>query len=316
MVRVAKHRFVDAHQYEAAIRAANVRGLSTTRGKFNADLLKVDFERLWMQSGQESLPISSHIDVPGDRAPIFFLTGSGEPSIQTSGLDLVPGQLLFWKGGSSHYQRVQRGRWGSMSLTPADLATASIALVGKSIAPPNDTTIFKPTEGSMERLMSLHAEARRLAEEAPDRISHPEVGRALENALVESMISCLSVSEEGSLRVLSHVHTRIMQRFEELVFENAGRPLYLPEVCKKVGASERTLRRCCQEQLGVAPNRYLLLRRLHLAHRELMVCDPRAVTVTEVATSFGFWQLGRFAGAYRALFGESPIETLRRPRAH
>ena len=45
--------------------------------------------------------------------------------------------------------------------------------------------------------------------------------------------------------------------------------------------------------------------------------DPEeyaAATVTEIATEFGFWQFGRFAGEYRALFGEPlpPRSTARR----
>jgi transcriptional regulator GlxA family with amidase domain len=35
--------------------------------------------------------------------------------------------------------------------------------------------------------------------------------------------------------------------------------------------------------------------------------------VTDIATRFGFWQLGRFSVEYQALFGESPSTTLRYP---
>jgi AraC-like DNA-binding protein len=35
-------------------------------------------------------------------------------------------------------------------------------------------------------------------------------------------------------------------------------------------------------------------------------------SLTDIAMAFGFWHLGRFAGAYAALYGCTPRETRRR----
>ena len=62
----------------------------------------------------------------------------------------------------------------------------------------------------------------------------------------------------------------------------------------------------------MSPKQYLLLRRMQLARWALRAASPEATTVTELATRYGFWQLGRFAVEYRALFGETPSATLQR----
>ena len=63
----------------------------------------------------------------------------------------------------------------------------------------------------------------------------------------------------------------------------------------------------------MGPKHYLLLRRMHMVRRTLRQSAPAHTTVTEAAMRYGFWQLGRFAGEYRALFGEAPSATLARP---
>jgi AraC-like DNA-binding protein len=65
--------------------------------------------------------------------------------------------------------------------------------------------------------------------------------------------------------------------------------------------------------LGMGPIRYLTLRRMHLVRQALLRADASKATVTRIVTDHGFWELGSFSVAYRALFGESPSETLRRP---
>ena len=83
--------------------------------------------------------------------------------------------------------------------------------------------------------------------------------------------------------------------------------------CAAIGVAERTLRASCEEYLGMGPIRFLTLRRMHLVRQALLSAVPPTSTVSRIATDHGFWELGRFAVAYRAAFGELPSETLKRP---
>ena len=126
------------------------------------------------------------------------------------------------------------------------------------------------------------------------------------------MVRCLAEGVGAQTTVRALRHQVIMVRFEEYLEANPDRPLYLPEICQAIGVAERTLRVSCEEHLGMGPIRFLTLRRMHLVQRALSRAEPSSVTVTRIVADHGFWELGRFAVAYRTLFGESPSETLRR----
>ena len=54
----------------------------------------------------------------------------------------------------------------------------------------------------------------------------------------------------------------------------------------------------------------MLRARLDQVHEALKRRDKQA-TVTAIATKYGFYELGRFAGRYKVCFGEYPSDTLR-----
>ena len=107
-----------------------------------------------------------------------------------------------------------------------------------------------------------------------------------------------------------------MSQFRTIVEANADRALYMAEISAAIGVSARTLRTCCREHLGMGAGKYLTLRRMHLARQALGQTTSGTATVTEAATRYGFWELGRFAVGYKALFGEMPSQTLRRERGN
>jgi transcriptional regulator GlxA family with amidase domain len=85
----------------------------------------------------------------------------------------------------------------------------------------------------------------------------------------------------------------------------------LSELCHITGISERGLRNAFYCVHGMSPTRALLAKRLLGVREVLRDSATRPTTVTDVATGYGFYELGRFAVTYKEAFGESPSETLR-----
>jgi AraC family transcriptional regulator, ethanolamine operon transcriptional activator len=88
-------------------------------------------------------------------------------------------------------------------------------------------------------------------------------------------------------------------------------PVSLSRICHLVGLSERALRNAFYGVRGMSPKRCMLAERLQGVRRALSDSSTRPTTVTNIATDYGFYELGRFAATYREVFGEKPSETLR-----
>jgi len=305
--------FTDPHRYQASVRGAEVQLFVTTKGEFCAELTQINLHKVWMQRACETLPRVMHSAVSKKRAPVVFLSHANQAAMQHSGMEVPPGAIVVDGLGAVHHHRSWGPcHWGSMSLTPEDLAEAGRVINGRELAVPSVTHLIRPAPSVMQRLLSLHESAARLAKTAPDRLAHTEVARSFEQAMIHAMVRCLA-DRPVDRRAATRQHGVIIERLANLVQVNHDRPLYLAEICAATGASESTLRRCCQEHLGMGPVRYLWLRRMSLARTALLQADPTTATVTGIATGHGFWELGRFSVGYRALFGETPSASLRRP---
>ncbi len=78
--------------------------------------------------------------------------------------------------------------------------------------------------------------------------------------------------------------------------------------------SVRALQEGFRRHVGMSPMAYLRVVRLRRAHGELRSAHPSHTGVAAIAHRWGFAHLGRFAAAYKAMYGESPLQTLRAPR--
>ena len=304
--------FTDPFPYQSTFRSADVELFPIVKGEFRAELVQINLTKLWIHGAHENLPRVYVGAIKPDRAAIGFLSDANQPAMQHCGMEVLPGDIIINNADMMHRRTAANCNWGSMSLTPDDLDAACGAITGRNFSKALLKHLVRPSPSLMSRLLKLHGMVGQIAKTTPNLFMLPEVVRALEQELIHVMIRCLTEGQFSEMTAGGRRHDTIVARFEEFLEANPNKPLYLPEICAAIDVAERTLRVACEEHLGMGPIRYLALRRMHLARRALLRANP-STTVTQVATDHGFWELGRFAVAYRALFGESPSESLHRP---
>jgi transcriptional regulator GlxA family with amidase domain len=172
--------------------------------------------------------------------------------------------------------------------------------------------LFLAPEVQRVRLISLMNDVERLAREEPWIVQMPAPAKALEDTIMEALLACLTLGQPSRARTAPGHHRRIVARMECALRERPEEMLSLSDLCAEVGVAQRTLNLACAEFLGQSAMRYARERRLDHVRACLLMSDPAVTRVTDVATRYGFWELGRFAQAYRRRFGEHPSKTLRR----
>jgi AraC-like DNA-binding protein len=303
--------FANPDDYQAGIGNASVNLIVTGGGDFNARLTWLNLHRLCVLRGHENLPRIAFFSLSPTQVFVSFPASAGSP-FTYDGLRLQLGDVVFHSPGERMHQRINgESRWGLISLPPKQLAACSKALTGLKITSPPAGRVLRPSRSAALRLLRLYSKTCRLAETRHELIANPEVARAIEQELLHALVNCLSADDaKGNLKTSRH-HADIMVRFEDVLTAHRGPHPNMPALCAAIGVPERTLRVCCTEFLGMSPTRYLLLRRLNMARSALRRADPATANVAEIARIHQFMEPGRFAVAYRAIFGEMPSTTLR-----
>ena len=311
MPGVAARTFADPYEYQTFTCDAQHRVVVTARGAYNAKTTRIDLHSVQLRRAWQSLPTISHLAIPDGRSAICFSIDGCEKLGVWGGKEVQSDGLFIVHAGGEFFSQVsERTGWGSVSLSSEVLAASAQSLLGRELTLPPAVQVTQPHSAAMARLSALHKAAGDLAETAPELLARPEVAEAIEAELLRAAVACLT--DAAAVHEHSTPRLKVMSRFEQFTNSCPDRPLYIMDVCKGIGVSERTLRLHCLEHLGLSPHRYLWLRRMHQVRRALMLADASAKTVTEIATDHGFWELGRFSVAYKKLFGEPPGASLRR----
>ncbi len=176
--------------------------------------------------------------------------------------------------------------------------------------------VFRLPSHRIDRFRSIMGQFDGSLQRAPADFQSTAAQRAAEHKLVPEIRAVLGAPNVIKPALGRHLVSRrqIIRMAMAVVEQHDGEYLSLEQLAASAGVSERTLRDAFQQYFGVAPVQYLNRRTLHQVRKALKAADPSLTKVTEIATQFGVWELGRFARDYCSLFGELPSETLRKQR--
>ncbi|GAA4592547.1 AraC-like DNA-binding protein [Actinoplanes octamycinicus] len=188
------------------------------------------------------------------------------------------------------------------------------ALLGHPVEGPIDLPVaFDLTGGpahSWSRLIRLlHDEL----EHETSLIYQPQIAEHLCSSVLSGLL--LSVPHRYHDELVTPAAAgppRAIRRVLDTINAEPDRPFTVADLAREARMSVRSLQEGFRRHVGCTPMAYLQEVRLTRAHETLRHADPATVTVAAVAHRWGFAHLGRFASAYRARFGASPSETLRR----
>ena len=309
----------EAYAFEAIKLAAgaNVLGFGNAIGKtFHARLTRVSLDRLSVGLGKASASVALSSGVPN--AHVFLFATEPSAARRISGWT-VGHQHIFHPRPNDHAFSVSPRQPGASAVitVPFDLLAAyggGVTGLDPNV-PLHDDRLFLAPEAQRTRLVSLMNDVERLAREEPWIVQMPTPAKALEGTIMEALLACLTMGQPSRNRAAPGRHRQIVANLERALRERPEEMLSLSDLSAELGVAQRTLNLACEEFLGESAMRYARGRRLDHVRHCLLTSDPAATTVTAVAMSYGFWELGRFAQAYRLRFGEHPSKTLRRNAA-
>jgi AraC-like DNA-binding protein len=304
--------FRERDDFAAALREDGSGSLIVTdNGTFQARLTRIALRQMRLIIVQELLARVLLYCVPLNVALVSVSIGRTLPQIW-GGTDPAAGEIVTVGAGHRTYVRsVGHSHWGALLLPTRFLSSHAQLLTGSAVEVPAGVSHWRPSAKASRHLIRLLTSVARVAQRRADVIATSEAARTLEEELIDAAIACLS---EAPVKISSDTtdrHTHIMGRFEDLLQAHPEKAFTTAELSEALGVSGRTLRTCCGDHLGMGPNEYIYLRRLHILRRELRSADAATANVADLAKQYGFGEAGRVAGDYRKRFGELPSVTLR-----
>ena len=245
----------------------------------------------------------------------FSLRGSSEVINHVGAVECTAGQAVV-SSPAGHVMRSARGSARiTVSLTKAAIVDQLAALLADAPArPPEFSPIVNLASADAQRL-TRHVGLAAAELDDPASARNPILLGMYEQLIMTGLLLCQVNNYTDALcRLETHMAPRDVKRALDYMQGHLDAAVTLADIVAAAGVPGRTLLQHFKDHRGTSPMRYLREARLARVRDALLRTDADE-SVTQIAMSFGFAHLGRFALEYRRHFGESPSETRARKRS-
>jgi len=142
---------------------------------------------------------------------------------------------------------------------------------------------------------------------------HDMVARSLEQSLLSAILLGLPHTATAALATedVPRADRGLAGAIREWLEAHHRLPIGVTDLATAMDVTVRHVHAVCRQEFGIPPMRLLRAIRLDHVRAALITADP-SEEIAAIAGESGFTHMGRFAGAYRERFGETPSETRRR----
>ncbi|WP_200932571.1 helix-turn-helix domain-containing protein [Pseudorhodoferax sp. Leaf267] len=129
--------------------------------------------------------------------------------------------------------------------------------------------------------------------------------------LLQLMADCHDENQPQAAKAAAQRRLALVMAARDMAIDPFNHAMSVDDLCQRLHLTPRTLHNHFLATVGTAPADFLRTVRLNACRRELRQAGPGPVHVQDVAAQWGFFHMGRFSQAYKALFDELPSQTLR-----
>lgn len=196
-------RFESAAEYVEQLRefAATVEPAST--GPFEAKLVRLDLAFCHLIDARESAARVGSFTVPAGWFYACFSVGEAL-SPAWNGKTMGRAEILFARGGTVLQQRTDGPtHWGLIGIPSLTMEVYSRGMVDGGAMPLSQSAVVQVGSALRKRLLNLHCRIVRMVETRPAVVFNAQAARAIEQEVIEAVVTCMVCDPQPSLPPLS-----------------------------------------------------------------------------------------------------------------